>query len=59
MKKQITLGVANLGEEQFDLDLVSKWELSKITNIGDTVFFEAGGSFYSMRRKDYNEYFNN
>lgn len=58
MKKQITLGVANLGEEQFELDLVSKWVFSKISSIGDTVFFEAEGTFYSMRRKDYNEFFN-
>ena len=51
------LGIANEGEMAFDLDLVLGWEISKQTYVGDTVFFQADGSFYSMKRSDYNEYF--
>lgn len=57
MSKKIMLGIANQGEMAFDLDLVLKWELKKHTFIGDTLFFEVDGTFYSMKRTDYNTYF--
>lgn len=50
------LGIANEGEKAFELDLILGWEISKQTFVGDTVFFEADGSFFSMKRSDYNQY---
>tara|TARA_R110000772_G_scaffold17946_3_gene50078 strand:+ start:195445 stop:195633 length:189 start_codon:yes stop_codon:yes gene_type:complete len=49
-KESIMLGVANEGEQSFDLALVKEWEINKTTKVGDTIFFEVDGTYFSVSR---------
>ncbi len=52
-KKMVKLGLANIGEQSIELEIVEKWEPEKITFLGNTVFFSVDGTFFSMERVDF------
>jgi hypothetical protein len=49
----VKLGLANIGEQSIELEIVEKWEPEKITFLGNTVFFSVDGTFFSMERVDF------
>jgi len=52
-KKMILLGVANEGEQNFELALVKEWVINKTTLVGNTVFFEVDGTYFSVDRQKF------
>lgn len=54
----VLIGVANEGEMSIDVDIIKKWEVSKITYFSDMVYFKSGGNYYSMKRNDFKQIFN-
>lgn len=57
-KKSVQVGFANEGTMNLKVSVVEQWEPKKISYIGDTVFFDAGDAFVSMKRIDFKEIFN-
>lgn len=53
----ITLGVANSGQKNFKISDVKLWEFKKMSYFSDSVLFQHDGTFYSMKRIDYNKHF--
>jgi len=49
----ILLGVANEGEQNFELALVKEWVINKTTLVGNTVFFEVDGTYFSVDRQKF------
>lgn len=52
-KHMVKVGMANIGEQFFELEDVKKWEPTKITFVGTAVFFNVDGTFFSMERVDF------
>ena len=57
MKNTVTVGIANEGRRNFNVDEMSNWEPKKITYSGTSVFFKVEDTFYSMDRTDFEEIF--
>jgi hypothetical protein len=57
LKSVITVGMANEGEMNINIDVIRGWEPKKISYIGTSVFFEVDGSFVSMKRVEFTEIF--
>lgn len=55
--ESITLGVANSGSRVFKVSEINLWEFKKLSYFSDTVMFQHDGTFYSMKRVDYNKHF--
>tara|TARA_R110002050_G_scaffold34397_13_gene86910 strand:+ start:1397 stop:1579 length:183 start_codon:yes stop_codon:yes gene_type:complete len=55
-KKTLRLGIANSGEINIEVKEILTWKMDKISYIGDVMFFEHEGTFYSMKRIDYKNY---
>lgn len=53
----ITLGVANSGERSFKIDELKLWEFKKMSYFSDSIVFEHDGTFYTMKKVDYNKHF--
>lgn len=53
----ITIGVANEGKKNVSKDTIAEWKPEKITYTGVSVFFKVDDIFYSMDRKDFDEFF--
>ena len=53
MSTSVLVGVANQGEQNIPLDIISKWEPDKLSFFGDTVFFKVENTYYSMKKKDF------
>lgn len=56
-KQTVSVGVANEGETNLDVDVVKTWTPKEINCFGDTVFFKIEKSFYSMKRNDFIKFF--
>lgn len=56
-KQTVTVGVANEGEINMNIDDLAKHEPKKISYIGSQVFFEHDGVFLSMDLKNFQEIF--
>ena len=56
-KEVIILGVANDGEKIFKISDVMSWDFKKKTMFSNAIMFQHEGTFYSMKRKDFNEHF--
>lgn len=53
----VKVGIANVGEKHFSIEEVSKWTLSDIIYMGDTIFFKHDNVYYSMNIMDYRKIF--
>jgi len=58
MNDTVLVGIANEGEQRFEIDIVKKWNPTNINYIGDTVFFKADGSYFSMKTIEFRKIFN-
>lgn len=58
LKKTIKVGIANEGEMNIAVEVVSKWNPEKMSYVGSSVFFSVGGTFFSMDRQDFKTIFN-
>ena len=56
-KKTVEVAFANEGTQRLKIEIVEKWEPKKISRVGHTIFFEADGTFVSMKTEDYNKIF--
>ena len=54
----VRVGLANEGELDIDLDIVEKWEPTNVNYIGETVFFKADNSYFSMKTIEFRKIFN-
>lgn len=54
-EQSIKVGVANEGETVLPISVLEKWEPKNITQIGDTVFFKQGDTYYSMKVVDFRQ----
>lgn len=52
-KDYISIGIANEGIKNLELDIVKGWKPTNISRSKDAVYFKAEGKFYSMKREDY------
>jgi hypothetical protein len=57
-KEVVTIGVANNGEQNMDVDNIKLWEPKDINYFGDVVFFKHDKTYYSMKRVDFKRIFN-
>lgn len=57
-KEVVTIGVANNGEQNMDVDNIKLWEPKDINYFGDVVFFKNDKTYYSMKRADFKRIFN-
>jgi hypothetical protein len=53
MSKSVLVAVANEGEQNIPLTVVEKWNPEKLSFFGETVFFKAGDSYFSMKKYDF------
>lgn len=53
----VKVGFANEGEQNLKVEVVEKWTPKNITYLGDTVFFKNEGSYFSMKREDFQKIF--
>ena len=58
MNDTVLVGIANEGEQRFEIEIVEKWEPKNITYVGDTVFFKHDNSYFSMKSMDFRNIFN-
>lgn len=58
VNKTIRVGVANEGEINVSIDVVSNWNPEKISYTGSLVFFSVDGTFFSMNRQEFKNIFN-
>jgi len=58
LKKTIKVGIANEGEMDISVEVVSKWKPEKMSYVGGSVFFSVDGTFFSMNRVDFKTIFN-
>ena len=58
LKKTIKVGIANEGEMDISVEVVSKWKPEKMSYVGSSVFFSVDGTFFSMNRVDFKTIFN-
>jgi hypothetical protein len=49
----IKVGVANEGEINLPVSLLTEWKPSNVNQFGDTVFFKQGDMYYSMKLVDF------
>lgn len=59
VKGQVNVRFPNDNPIGMSVDVVKKWEISKETEIGDTVFFWADGVYVSMDKEEFNMVFKN
>lgn len=53
MSKSVLVAVANEGEQNISIDIVSKWDPDKMSFFGDTVFFKVEDTYFSMKKLDF------
>lgn len=53
MSKSVLVAVANEGEQNMPLEVVSEWNPDKISFFGETVFFKVDKSYFSMKKSDF------
>ena len=58
MNDTVLVGIANEGEQRITIEIVKKWEPTNINQIGDTVFFKQGDTYFSMKTIDFRTIFN-
>ena len=58
LKKTIKVGIANEGEMNISIEVISKWKPEKMSYVGGSVFFSVDGTFFSMDRQDFKTIFN-
>jgi len=58
MSDVVKVGIANDGEQAIKIEIVEKWEPTNINYIGDTVFFKADDTYFSMKTVDFKKIFN-
>ena len=57
-KDIVKVAIANEGEINLDIEIVSKWEPKDMHYFSDTVFFKNGDVYFSMKRVDFKRIFN-
>ena len=57
-KEIVSVGIANEGETNLDVEVLKTWEPKNIEHIGTTVFFKHDKTYYSMKREDFKKIFN-
>jgi hypothetical protein len=53
MSKSVLVAVANDGQQNMPLDVVSKWDPDKMSFFGDTVFFKVEDTYFSMKKIEF------
>lgn len=53
----VNVGFPNEGEQTLRVCIVEKWIPKNINYIGNTVFFNHGDMYFSMRKEDFNKIF--
>lgn len=53
MNKSVLVAVANEGEQNMPLDVVQNWDPQKLSFFGETVFFKAENTYFSMKKSDF------
>ena len=53
MSKSVLVAVANDGQQNMPLDVVSKWDPDKMSFFGDTVFFKVEDTYFSMEKIEF------
>lgn len=53
MSKSVLVGVANDGQQNIPLEVVEKWNPEKLSFFGETVFFKADDTYFSMKKIDF------
>jgi len=56
-KETVSVGIANEGELNLDIDVVKAWVPKEVNAFGDTVFFRNDTTFVSMKRTDFVKFF--
>jgi hypothetical protein len=54
----VKVGIANVGENIYPVDIVEKWTPTDIVYAGDTIFFKHDNKYYSMNSMDFHKIFN-
>jgi hypothetical protein len=57
-KQTISVGVANEKEKNIDVEELKTWTPKNISYFSDTVYFKYDGTYYSIKRLDYDKIFN-
>lgn len=58
-KEFVSVGFANAGVKNLDVEVVKTWTPTNVSRFKDTVYFKSEGSYFSMKREDYVKLFNN
>jgi hypothetical protein len=53
MGKSVLVAVANVGEQNLQVEVVEKWQPDKLSFLGDTVFFRVDDTFFSMKKVEF------
>ena len=53
MSKSVLVAVANEGQQNMPLAVVEKWDPEKLSFFGETVFFKADDTYFSMKKIDF------
>ena len=53
MSKSVLVAVANEGQQNMPLAVVEKWDPEKLSFFGETVFFKADDTYFSMKKFDF------
>jgi hypothetical protein len=56
-KQTVNVGVANEKEKNIDVEELKTWSPKNVIYFSDTVYFKHDGTYYSMKRLDYDKLF--
>ena len=56
-KQTVNVGVANEKEKNIDVEELKTWSPKNVSYFSDTVYFKHDGTYFSMKRLDYDKLF--